>query len=114
MKFDKKEIRVKLGQIVKLTLKHIGTMPKNAMGHNFVLLKKGVNINEFGNSAAKAKAPDYDIPQHLKHDVIVHTKMIGGGKSVTIKFLTPQKGSYHFLCSFPGHYGMMKGYFIVE
>ena len=58
MKFDKSEIRVKLGQTVKLTLKHIGTMPKTAMGHNFVLLKKGVDLAEFGNGCATAKAPN--------------------------------------------------------
>jgi azurin len=114
MKFDKTEIRVQLGQTIKLTLKHIGTMPKTAMGHNFVLLKQGVDITEFGNSAAQAKAPDYDIPYNLQKNVIANTKMIGGGESVTIEFLTPPKGSYHFLCSFPGHYGMMKGVFIVE
>lgn len=114
MKFDKSEIKVQLGQTVKLTLKHIGTMPKTAMGHNFVLLKQGVDLTEFGNAAAQAKAPDYDIPYSLQKDVIAHTKMIGGGESITIEFLTPQKGSYSFLCSFPGHYGIMKGIFIVE
>lgn len=114
MKFDKSEIRVKLGQTVKLTLKHIGTMPKTAMGHNFVLLKKGVDLAEFGNGCATAKAPDYDIPYNLQKDVIIYTKMIGGGESDTIEFLTPPRGTYHFLCSFPGHYGMMNGVLIVE
>lgn len=113
MRFDKTEIQVPSGKTVKLTLKHTGTMPKTAMGHNFVLLKKGVDVNEFGNAAAQAKSPDFDIPAHLLNDVTAHTKMIGGGESDTIGFTAPQKGSYTFLCSFPGHYGMMKGTFIV-
>ena len=39
-----KEIKVKAGQKVKLTLRHIGTLDKNVMGHNFVLLKPGVDM----------------------------------------------------------------------
>lgn len=114
MKFDKKEIRVKSGQTVKLTLKHSGTMPKSAMGHNFVLLKNSINLSDFGNAAAQSKEPDYDIPSELLKDVIAHTKMIGGGETDVIEFPTPEKGTYEFLCSFPGHYAMMKGEFIVE
>lgn len=114
MKFDLSEIKVKEGQTVKLTLKHIGTMPVSAMGHNFVLLKQGVDLTAFGNASAQSKAPDYDIPTELLNDVIAHTKMIGGGESVSIEFVAPAKGTYQFLCSFPGHYGMMKGLFIVE
>lgn len=114
MKFDKTEIEVKEGQVVRLTLKHTGTMPKTVMGHNFVLINNEMELNDFGNSVANAKAPDYQIPYSLEKYVIAKTKMIGGGESDTIEFLTPQKGSYHFLCSFPGHYGMMKGLFIVK
>ena len=40
--------------------------------------------------------------------------MIGGGETDVIEFPAPEKGTYEFLCSFPGHYGMMKGKFIVE
>ncbi|MBT8262013.1 MAG: azurin, partial [Bacteroidia bacterium] len=38
MKFDKSEIKVKSGQEVTLTLRHIGKMDIKVMGHNFVLL----------------------------------------------------------------------------
>lgn len=114
MKFDKKEIRVKSGQTVKLTLKHSGTMPKSAMGHNFVLLKNSISLTDFGTAAAQSKVPDYGIPAELLKDVIAHTKMIGGGETDVIEFPAPEKGTYEFLCSFPGHYGMMKGKFIVE
>src|SRR5690606_3945601 len=47
MQFDKKELRVKAGQKVRLTLTHSGTMAKNAMGHNWVLLKEGVDLAAF-------------------------------------------------------------------
>lgn len=112
MMFDRKEIRVKAGKKVTLTLKHIGKMPKNAMGHNFVLLKKGTDISSFGIKAMTASDNQY-IPKE-SDEVIAHTDLIGGGESSTITFDAPEIGEYDFICSFPGHYAMMKGKFIVE
>src|SRR5690554_6430729 len=44
MQFDLKEMKVKAGTTVKLTLKHVGEMTKQQMGHNWVLLKQGTDI----------------------------------------------------------------------
>ena len=41
-------------------------------------------------------------------------KLIGGGEETTVTFDAPAKGTYDFICSFPGHYALMKGKFIVE
>lgn len=112
MRFNMDEIKVKAGQTVRLTLKHVGQMDKNAMGHNWVLLTQGTDISEFGGAAVSAKDNDY-IPEGTDQ-VIAHTKMIGGGESTTIEFEAPEKGTYDFICSFPGHYSLMKGKFIVE
>ena len=112
MQFNKTEIKVIAGKKVKVTLKHIGKMGKNVMGHNFVLLKKGVSVKTFGNKAASATKTDF-IPEDTQ-DVIVHTKLIGGGETAVIEFDAPELGTYDFLCSFPGHYALMKGKFIVE
>mgnify|MGYP001358681203 FL=1 len=112
MKFDTRKITVQSGTIVKLTLKHIGQLDAQVMGHNFVLLKKKVNLIEFANKAATARDNQY-IPVG-SDEVIVYTDMIGGGQETTIEFLPPEPGVYDFVCSFPGHYAMMKGKFIVE
>ena len=112
MKFDTRKITVKSGKIVKLTLKHIGQLDVQVMGHNFVLLKKKVNLIEFANKAATARDNQY-IPVG-SDEVIVYTDMIGGGQETAIEFLPPEPGVYDFICSFPGHYAMMKGKFIVE
>ncbi|MBO3097585.1 azurin [Gelidibacter pelagius] len=112
MQFDKSEITAFEGQTVILTLKHTGTMPVTAMGHNFVLISKGVSVSEFAKIAIKAKENDY-IPRDLKH-VIAHTDLIGGGDSTTVIFKVPAKGTYDFLCSFPGHSAIMKGKFNVK
>ncbi len=111
MKFDKNELRVFEGQKVSLTLNHTGKMSKEIMGHNFVLLKKETNLNEFAQRAMLARENEY-IPDG--DETIIYTKLIGGGESDTITFTAPQKGSYTYICTFPGHYGLMKGVLIVS
>lgn len=113
MQYDKNEIRVKAGQQVTITLRHIGKMDLKVMGHNFVLLKQGVEIPAFSVEAANAGEPEDWIPNNGA-SVIAHTKMIGGGQSTTVTFPAPAAGTYDFICSFPGHSGLMKGKFIVE
>lgn len=112
MQFNTNEIKVKAGQTVVLTLKHVGKLPKAAMGHNWVLLTQGTDINKFGAAASKFADNEY-IPEDTD-EVIVHTKLIGGGQETIIEFTAPEAGTYDFICSFPGHYALMKGKFIVE
>lgn len=113
MQFNKKEIRVEAGKKVKITLKHIGKMDVNVMGHNLVILKQGVAVTAFGNKAATARDNGY-IPTDAEGDIIAKTELIGGGQTTSVEFDAPAPGTYDFLCSFPGHYALMKGKFIVE
>lgn len=113
MKYDKSEIHVKAGQKVRLTLKHVGKMAKNVMGHNWTLLTQDADMAAVGQASATAEATDY-IPADMKDKIIVHTKMLGGGESDTIEFDAPAPGTYTFMCTFPGHYALMNGKFIVE
>lgn len=111
MKYNLSEIKVKAGSVVVLTLNHVGKLPKVAMGHNWILLKSGTVVKDFAMAALSAKESDY-IPK--SDAIITYTKLLGGGESDTIIFKAPAKGSYDFICSFPGHYAMMSGKFIVE
>lgn len=113
MQFDLKEIKVKAGQTVKLTLVHSGKLPKEAMGHNFVLLQKGTDMAAFAMASMTAADAGY-IAASEASKVIAHTNVIGGGESTTIEFPAPAAGTYDFICSFPGHYAVMQGKFIVE
>lgn len=112
MKFSQTEIRVKAGEEITITLKNVGTLAKEAMGHNFVVLALATNVDEFGQAAINSKQTDY-IPESLKSAIIAHTKLLGPNESDTIKF-TLEKGTYDFICSFPGHYSSMRGKIIAE
>ena len=113
MHFNKKELRVKAGQKIKLTLKHVGKMDMAVMGHNWALLTQDADVATVGNAAAMAKDNDY-IPADMTDKIIVHTKMIGGGQTTTIEFDAPAAGTYTYMCTFPGHYALMQGKLIVE
>ncbi len=113
MRFNTKRIVVNGGEKVKITLKHVGKMSKELMGHNLVILKKGTDLNAFGQKANAAKDTEY-IPADMKDAIIVHTEMIGGGEETTIEFDAPEAGEYDFLCSFPAHYAIMRGKFVVQ
>jgi azurin len=76
------------------------------------LLAQGTIVSDFATKAMQAKDTDY-VPSGAT-EVIVHTKLIGGGQSDTIEFPAPAKGVYEFICTFPGHSAIMKGTFYVE
>ncbi len=113
MKYDKTLFKVKAGQDIKLTMKNIGKLPAAAMSHNVVVLLPGTDIQAFGEAAVTAKDTEH-IPQNMLSDVLGHTKMLGPGESdeITIKF--PEAGVYDFICTFPGHFGTMRGKIVAE
>jgi len=115
MKYSQTEIHAKAGQSVSVTFKNVGTLPKTAMGHNFVLLKSDDLAAAFIQDSLQAGATEY-IPENHKSDIIAHTKLLGPGESETVTFTAPSKaGSYPYFCTFPGHYAVgMKGELIVE
>lgn len=115
MQYDKKELTVTTGQEVTIDFKHLGKMPKQAMGHNVVILKEGTELPAFSAAAAQAAAHDY-IPQaeDQQEKIIAHTKMLGGGEEDKVTFTAPAPGTYPFLCTFPGHFALMNGKLIVK
>lgn len=113
MQFSTNELRAEAGKPITLTLKHVGKIPKEAMGHNLVILQEGTDEAAFAAKAINAKDTDY-IPASEKASIIAHTKLLGGGEEDTIEFTVDKKGTYNFLCTFPGHVAMMKGVLIVE
>lgn len=116
MQFSTKEFSVTAGEKVELEFKNIGKLPKIAMGHNLVILKEGVSALAFGSKVLQAGGNATNaLPESVKDEVLAHTKLLGPGESETITFDAPEKpGFYQFVCTFPGHYAMMRGIMTVK
>ncbi|MEO6948555.1 MAG: plastocyanin/azurin family copper-binding protein [Ginsengibacter sp.] len=114
MTYSKTLFKIKAGQSVKLTFKNAGKLPKDAMGHNVVILKEGTDVEAFAAEALKEKSNNY-IPQsaEMKNNIIAHTKVLGPGESEDITFTIPDPGVYTFICTFPGHHTTMHGQIVV-
>lgn len=99
---------------VTVTLKHTGKLPKNTMGHNWVLSETSEyqSVAQAGQNAGISN--NYVPPSDER--VIAYTDVIGGGESASVTFSTEGlKGKdLTFFCSFPGHWAIMKGTFTLN
>jgi len=113
MQYDKQTLTVPAScKEVTLTLRHTGKLPREAMGHNWVL----VNAADFNAVASTGMSAglgnDYVAPGDKQ--VLAHTKTIGGGQTTSVTFPTSilkPGGDYRYLCTFPGHNALMRGTF---
>ena len=115
IQFDKKELHVsKSCKEVTVTLKHVGMLAANVMGHNWVL-SATADYQAVAQAGQAAGAPNY-VPAGDAR-VIAATSVVGGGQEVSIKLDTSKLtagGDYTYFCSFPGHFVLMNGKLIVE
>lgn len=111
MSFNTKAVEIdKSCKTFTVKLTHSGSLPKNVMGHNWVLSKEAdmqpIATDGLGAGIEKNYLKDGDAR------IIAHTKVIGAGEEDSVTFdvskLDPAE-KYGFFCSFPGHIGMMKG-----
>jgi len=115
MKFSVVTISARPGEMLKVVLKGIGQMPKVAMGHNFVLLRKGADPKKFVDVSINARDTEFIAPS-VKDQMLAATRLVGPGETAETTFAAPkQPGDYVYLCSFPGHYALgMKGILTVK
>ncbi|MGJ3241856.1 MAG: plastocyanin/azurin family copper-binding protein [Opitutales bacterium] len=110
MRFDKTRLYVRVGEPVTLTFVNIGELPKDVMGHNVVVLKRGVAVEPFALAAAEHPEKGYVPPEaKFQRQIVAETAMLGPGESETITFTLEEPGTYPFLCSFVGHFRLMQG-----
>ena len=103
MRFAPATFAVKAGTDITLTLENIGTMPKEAMGHNLVIIKPGIGINVFSTASQGHPGKRYIAPEYADQ-VVASTDLLGPGEKTTVTFTAPaQPGDYPFACTFPGH-----------
>ena len=107
MKFNTDLIEVKAGQKVVVELENL-----DGMQHNMLIIMPGT-LEKVG-AAADALARDPKGAQ--KHyvpdspDVLYSTKLLNPNDIATLTFTAPEEpGEYPFVCTFPGHWRMMKG-----
>jgi azurin len=115
MRFNSPPSEASPGEALRVELKNIGRMPKQSMGHNFVLLQPmaDAELNAIGIAASMA-APLYH-PKDMSKVIAHSTKVLGPGESETIDFKAPtEPGEYPYICTFPGHFATMRGKLIVK
>lgn len=115
MKFTRTQITAKPGEKIRIVLTTESKLPKAAMAHNFVLMTKAADLENFANKSVMARDNSYIAPE-LEDQVIAMTGLAGGGETVEVTFTVPEeKGDYTYICSFPGHFlAGMKGTLTVE
>jgi uncharacterized cupredoxin-like copper-binding protein len=110
LKFDLENITIKAGTRIKLTFNN-----NDDMLHNLVITEPAAG-NEVGQLAIKLGVSGERLSYiPVTPKVLYHTVLLQPGKSESIYFTAPEKpGDYEFLCTFPGHYLVMRGILKVE
>jgi plastocyanin len=113
MLFTVTEFTVKAGAPVKVVFDNTDATP-----HNLLIVQPGAE-DEVGLAAIEmAKQPEALASMNFtpKSDKIIQaSQMLKQGEAQTLRFHAPNDlGRYPYICSFPGHYLVMKGVMVVE
>jgi len=113
MQFDKPQLSAPATcKEITVTLQHTGKLPREAMGHNWVLVNAADLAAVATAGMGAGLANNYVAPDDKR--VLAHTKTIGGGETTSVTFRTSilkKGGAYEYLCTFPGHNALMHGVF---
>lgn len=109
MVYDQKEMKAQAGTTIKLTFKNNST--DAAMPHNWVLVHNGTMEAVAAAGIEAGKAGNF-VP--TSKDVLIGSKLLGPGEETILTFPAPPAGTYQFVCTYPGHWSIMNGNFIVE
>jgi azurin len=99
---------------VTINLAHTGSLPQEAMGHNWVLAPAD-SLDAIGQAGMSAGADNEYVPDDDR--IVAATEMIGGGESTSVTFSLDDLEDgvdYAYVCTFPGHWSVMRGPFTVE
>ena len=111
LKYDQTRISASPGERISLTLENTDVMP-----HNWVMVRYEGYTNVGEKADKMVNDPDAIAKQYIPEDrdILEFTRLLNPGESTTIHFNAPiAPGHYPFLCTFPGHWQVMRGYLIV-
>jgi azurin len=112
MRYDTPRLVVKANQPIEIRFENVDFMP-----HNLVIVKPGTR-EKVGRATERMKPEELDKQGRAyiadRADIVAATKMLEPGQKAVLKFTTPgQEGDYEYLCTFPQHYQIMRGEFVV-
>lgn len=115
LRYNVTRIEAAPGEKLHIVLHNGGTIPKEVMGHNWVLLTTNETPDAYAAAAMPAKADDYE-PVALKTKVIAAIPLLGPGQTAEVTFDAPTTpGTYTYMCSFPAHCAAgMRGVLVVK
>jgi plastocyanin len=110
--YDLREFKVAPGAPVKLVFENPDVTP-----HNLLIVQPGAadEVGMAGNEMAKT--PDGFAKGFIPYSpkILHKTKMLNQGDREILRFNAPtEKGRYPYICTFPGHWLVMKGEMVVE
>jgi glucose/arabinose dehydrogenase/azurin len=112
MQFAPRELRARAGQPVRIVFENPDSMP-----HNFVLVARGAE-EEVGLLADEMASDPTSLAKHFipaSPNVLHATPLVNPAARAELVFTAPtQPGRYPYLCTFPGHWRIMRGVLIVE
>jgi azurin len=112
MQFAPRELRAKAGQPVRIVFENPDSMP-----HNLVLVALGAD-EEVGLLADQMASDPTSLAKHFvpaSPKVLHATPLVNPNARAELVFTAPtQPGRYPYLCTFPGHWRIMRGILIVE
>ena len=109
MKYDVTNITVNEGSWVRIILVNEGV--DLAMLHNIVFVNYGTRKEVASEAITAGRAAKY-VPNNS--NVIAASELANPGETITLEFEAPKKGNYEFICTYPGHSEIMRGYFFVK
>ncbi len=115
LKFNLTKIEASPGEKLHVQLRNEGTLPKETMGHNWILLDGDNEAMPYAMAAMSARDVGY-MPKALATHVLAFIPLLGPKEVGDVTFNVPTKpGKYPFICSCSGHsMAGMRGELIVK
>jgi azurin len=112
MRYDTPRLVVAPSQAIEIRFENVDFMP-----HNLVIVKPGAR-ERVGQATAKMKPDQLDDQGRAfiadRADILAATRLLEPGQKAVLKLTTPsQEGEYEYLCTFPGHYQIMRGQLVI-